>query len=167
MSDKLRATAGLDFRLPNDDLVGFIRAYDFAPLAGFLGPGIGTLREQVLRSVTDGWSIRELARALAWTLGWSMSVAQLVAQTETIRSANASALASYVAAGVELKVWIADSEPCSACSALDKRVVPIDRAFPLSYVGGGGPLPILYGPWRVFYPPAHPGCRCAIGAEVA
>jgi SPP1 gp7 family putative phage head morphogenesis protein len=92
--------------------------------------------------------------------------ARLIAMTETTHSAAQGTLRGYEASGVvKAMIWMTanDEKVCPYCGSLDGQTVGLQGNF-------SDALPPdlqakLSG--RTFKtPPAHPGCRCRIGAEV-
>lgn len=112
-----------------------------------------TTREQIRQLVgaqaEEGWSVEELARWIR-TLGedWSRQRALLIAATETATAYSLGALAAYADSGVvgETEWLTAPTDACPICAPLNGERAALGDPF------AGG----------VSYPPAHPGCRCAL-----
>lgn len=84
----------------------------------------------------------------------------VIARTETIRAANAGqsifwqqAVNNGLLTGMELREWIVtpDDRLCEICEPMEGQRVGLNDEFE---TGDGD---------RVFSPPAHPSCRCAVG----
>lgn len=76
-----------------------------------------------------------------------------IAATESSRAVHAGQLAEARASGViAAKRWLASSDACELCEALNNVEVPLDEPF---YVDPrGGPYAV------VMHPPRHPWCMC-------
>jgi HK97 family phage portal protein len=169
-SEAAQTELGLSIDLSNEQVISFVKSYAFKFADKTVDTSAGDVRDLVEQSESEGWSVKELGDALSKVSeSWDKSRAELIAKTETVRASNAGALASYKAAGIVKKVWIADSAACPYCNALDGRVIGIDDAFlkmgdSFQPEGADSALSIRYE--DVGYPPAHPNCRCSVGAEV-
>ncbi len=115
-----------------------------------------TTREQIQgligRQAAEGWSVQELAAAIRET-GATQSRARslLIARTETATAYSRGAIQAYQQSGVVKQLeWLTADSPCPICDPLDGQTVGLGKAF------ADG----------ISYPPAHPGCRCAIAPVV-
>ena len=122
------------------------------------------MQESVARWYTNGEPLSALTRDLAAT--FDERRAKLIAMTETTHSAAQGTLRGYEASGVvKALIWMTanDERVCPYCGALDGETVALDGKF-------SDRLPQdlqdkLKG--KTFaHPPAHPGCRCRLGAQV-
>ena len=108
------------------------------------------IRALVGRQAAEGWSIDELAEAIQQAgVTRSTSRATAIARTETTRAYSLGSLAAFEVSGqVDRVEWITaqDEKTCPICEPLDGRVVAMGNPF------DGG----------VYFPPAHPNCRCAL-----
>jgi SPP1 gp7 family putative phage head morphogenesis protein len=112
------------------------------------------LREAVAKSLEEGPSTRELAKAIEDSAAFSADRAEMIARTELAKAHSEGALEGYKAAAdagiVVLKEWL-DSDGCEECSQnADAGAIGLDDTFPTG------------DEW----PPAHPNCRCAIAPVV-
>jgi HK97 family phage portal protein len=127
-----------------------------------------TTRKAVQNSVARWYENGEHLDALTKDLKpiFGKRRARLIAMTETTHSAAQGTLRGYEASGVvKAMIWMTanDEKVCPYCGSLDGQTVGLQGNF-------SDALPPdlqakLSG--RTFKtPPAHPGCRCRIGAEV-
>ena len=122
------------------------------------------VRESVARWYTNGEPLSALTRDLSGV--FDERRARLIAMTETTSAAANGTHQAYTASGVvEAMTWQVanDERVCPYCGSLDGQIVALNGKF-------SDKLPVelqakLKG--RTFaVPPAHPGCRCRIGAQV-
>lgn len=97
---------------------------------------------------------------------WQERRAGKIAMEETVKINGAIAIATFAAAGVVYKRWVAaGSKSCPFCQSLDGRIVGIDGAFAREdealEVGGER----LTFSSNIGNPPAHKGCICSVEAE--
>ena len=99
---------------------------------------------------------------------WTASRAGTVANHEATRAGSAFLRASYIAAGVVMVRWVTRGQNCPLCSAMNGKVVEIQRAF----LGAGdvvdpadGETTPLEVSRNISHPPLHEGCDCGIIAE--
>jgi SPP1 gp7 family putative phage head morphogenesis protein len=110
------------------------------------------IRDLVGRQAAEGWSVEQLAKEIR-QLGEIETPrrAKLIAVTETASAYSRGSIAAYRESGVVQGLrWLTADSPCEICDPLDDTVAPLGEAF------AGG----------VTFPPAHPGCRCAIAPVV-
>lgn len=139
------------FDLANDQIQGLLTT-----LAKNVTKITETTREQIQgligRQAAEGWSVQELAAAIR-EAGVTQSAARatLIARTETATAYSRGAIAAYQQSGVVKQLeWLTADSPCPICDPLDGMTVGIGKSF------ADG----------IDYPPAHPGCRCAIAPVV-
>jgi len=114
-----------------------------------------TTRDQIQgllgKQAEEGWSIEQLADAIRQTGATSsVSRSELIARTETATAYSRGSILAYQESGVVTGMeWLTADSPCPICDPLNGMVVALDKTF------DGIP-----------YPPAHPGCRCAIAPVV-
>ena len=108
------------------------------------------IRALVGRQAAEGWSLDELADAIRQAgITRSAARAATIARTETTRAYSLGSIAAFQVSGqVDRLEWLTaqDEKTGPECAALDGRIVALGKAF------DGG----------VYFPPAHPNCRCAI-----
>lgn len=108
------------------------------------------IRALVGRQAAEGWSIDELAEAMQQAgVTRSAARATTIARTETTRAYSLGSLAAFEVSGqVDRVGWLTtqDEKTCPICEPLDGRIVAIGKPFDSG----------------VYFPPAHPSCRCAI-----
>jgi HK97 family phage portal protein len=110
------------------------------------------IRALVGKQAAEGWSVDDLAEQIA-ALGevQSPTRALLIAQTETAAAYTRGAVLLWQDSGVVSgKEWLTTEGACAVCAPLAGVVVGLAETFP------GG----------LFGPPGHPGCRCALAAQV-
>ncbi len=86
--------------------------------------------------------------------------AQRIAATETSRAMHAGQMASAQESGIVKELeWLASSDACERCLAIDGKRVPIGTPFWVDPKGG---------PYAVVdHPPLHPHCMCAAQEIIA
>lgn len=108
------------------------------------------IRALVGRQAAEGWSIDDLAEAIQQAgVTRSATRATVIARTETTRAYSLGSLAAFEVSGqVDRVEWLTtqDEKTCPICEPLDGQIVAMGKPF------DGG----------VYFPPAHPSCRCAI-----
>ena len=159
-----RIGIGFDYTLVNTRAQTWAQQY-----AGELIRGINDTTKQAVAQAVERWyGNGEPLSALIDDLqpAFSKKRAKLIAQTETTRSAAEGARHGFTESGVVTgMVWHTsnDERVCPWCGSLDGKIVSIN--------GGAfyDELPAeLQGRIKRHFevPPAHPGCRCRIGAQV-
>jgi len=164
-----RIELGLDFTIPPDEALAFIKDYSFKFGKKISESSVEIIRREIHKAVDEGLPFHQVRSNLIEKLdGVSASRAGMIAQTETIRAANAGAVNAYKSAGIEQIEWVASSDPCEFCGALDGTVIEIDDGFANlgdTLTGSeGGVLQLKYE--SLNYPPAHPNCECVAVAVV-
>lgn len=108
-----------------------------------------TVRESIAAGLEAGETSRDIARGLLPLFGPERALT--IAQSEASRSMHAGEVAAYEASGVVGGLeWLASSDSCSRCAALNGKRVKIGEPF---YVDPKG------GPYAVVtHPPLHPRC---------
>lgn len=106
------------------------------------------------RQAAEGWSVAELAAEIA-RLGEVASTtrAEVIARTETAAAYSRGSLLAYEQSGVVSHVeWLTaeDELTCPVCAPLNGVRAKLGAPFP------GG----------IYFPPAHPNCRCALSPVV-
>jgi len=110
------------------------------------------IRSTVEQAVNEGWSTKQLAKALREHYAFSPARAEVIARTELAMAESQGNLEAYIASGVvEKKRWILDPDPCPVCIANAAQ----------------GDIPLLQ-PFQggVMTAPQHPNCRCAIAPVI-
>lgn len=167
-SSAATAELGIKFDLSNAQVMEFMRAYAYKFAGKISATSADDVRAVMTNAYEQGSSLKEISGALQGVFdGWDKARADLIAQTESIRAANGGAILSYKLAGITKKIWIADSEACPYCAALNGRVVEIDTPFlkmgdSFHPDGASSAMQVTYE--DVGFPPAHPRCRCAVRA---
>lgn len=139
-----------------------------AQYSGELVRNIDATTQQGVRQAVERWygnreSLPALRRDLEPMFGARR--AKLIAQTETTRAASEGLRAGYRESGVVTgMVWktVNDEKVCPVCGGLDGTVVAIDGAF----YDAMTPELQQVARRRFEVPPAHPGCRCRMRAQV-
>lgn len=106
------------------------------------------LRKTLAEGVSRGEKIPSLASRVSSVYDEAKgSRAIKIARTETISASNQGALQAYDQSGVvERKQWLAESDACDDCLAMQGEIVGLHKSF------SGG----------VDAPPLHPNCRCTV-----
>ncbi|HMR01754.1 MAG TPA: phage portal protein [Candidatus Competibacter phosphatis] len=99
--------------------------------------------------------------------GWTATKAQKIAGQQAFEAGNALITSLYVAAGVTLLRWVANSGACPYCQKLDRKIIGIQDYFiqgGASVDGADGDEPMLVRR-NTRHPPLHRDCTCVIVAE--
>jgi len=148
-----------------DEILQFVREYVAVLGVRWSAANRGEL-EALLRDAT-GETADEQAAILEERLdGWEATEASKTGRRESTRSTNALAKAAYVLAGVTRLRWVADSESCPYCEALNGKVVGVNGTFVeggTNFQPEGAETPLLVRR-SVGHPPVHDGCNCSIVA---
>jgi hypothetical protein len=107
------------------------------------------LREGLERGEAYTWIAREVRRIFADPVR-----AYRIAATEGSRALHAGQLLAAKESGVVRGLrWLASSDACPRCLAIDGKEVPLGKPF---LVEGSGPYAV------VKHPPLHPNCFCTV-----
>jgi len=160
---------GLDFNIDPKEAREFIEQYSFKFAKKISETSAETVRQIVRQGVDEALPMIDIQRKLETKLGLNNKArAEMIAQTETIRAANAGAVNAYKDAGIEQLEWVASSEPCEFCEAMDGKIIGIEESFAAlnDTVSGtqGGSMKLSYE--ETNHPPLHPGCQCTAVAVV-
>lgn len=153
---------GFDFTAVNTAARDWARQYSGELIKGINDTTRQAVRESVARWYENGEHMDALTQDLAPTFGPKR--ARLIAATETTRSSAEAARQGYVASGVvTAMLWLTASDElvCPVCGELNGKVVSLDGSF------SDVLPPELQKAGKAFRaPPAHPNCRCRLGAKV-
>lgn len=127
------------------------------------------LAETLLPGITEGENLAQLVQRLKNVYGEKQErQLTVITRTEVNTALNAGAAETFELSGVEEHEWLASTDACEFCRALDGRIAKIGTPFvPL---GGaikgmqGGTYKIRYRP--IMHPTLHPNCTCTIVAVV-
>jgi SPP1 gp7 family putative phage head morphogenesis protein len=153
---------GFDWTLANLNARNWANRHTTALLEQ-LGVVSGRVAGQTIgRWINNGESFPKLIKDLEPVFGRRRS--ELIAATEVTRAYAQGTVEGYRESGLVRKlIWQAvfDERVCPFCGGLHNRVVGIDQSF-------DSKLPAdLQGKIKPFaLPPAHPGCRCFVIAEI-
>jgi len=99
---------------------------------------------------------------------WDAERGERIGHRESVQFSEAVAVASFVAWSVTRLRWVANSDACPLCAALDGKVVGIEKNF----VGKGdtvnpndGVTSPLTSSGNVGHAPLHAGCECSVVAD--
>lgn len=111
-------------------------------------------RDSLMQGVERGEALKEITVRVQRTFRDPVR-AQRIAMTETSRAQHAGQVQAARESGiVKGKRWLASSDACEKCLALDGKEVPLDSPFAVNPKGG---------PYAVVnHPPLHPHCMCAV-----
>ena len=155
---------GFDYTMIHTAAREWAREYSAQLIRGIDNTTQQAVRESVSRWYTNGEHLDALTRDLATI--FDEKRARLIAMTETTTAAANGTHQSYVASGVvTAMIWLTanDEKVCPYCGNLDGKTVELSGNF--SDVLPPELRAKLKN--RTFAkPPAHPGCRCRIGAQV-
>lgn len=126
------------------------------------------VRSTLADGIGQGESIPELTSRAQDLMGSATKYApERIARTESARAYLTSREDAWKESGVvERKEWLLSADPCEFCEAMAGKYAEVGEAFIPK--GGtltgtdGGVLSIDYT--ALDTPPAHPGCRCSLGA---
>lgn len=114
---------------------------------------IEAFREQLGQGMEQGESVKELNRRVMEIFDDPYRAAR-IGQTEASRASHAGQLWAAKESGVVAgKRWLASSDACEECKALDGVEKSLDEPFTIRKYGG--PYAV------VMMPPLHPFCMCA------
>ncbi len=154
---------GFDYTMVHTQAREWARAYSAELITNVNATTKQAVRESVARWYDNGEHLDALTKDLAPTFGKQR--ARLIAMTETTHSAAQGTLRGYRESGVvKAMVWMTanDEKVCPWCGSLDGQTVGLEGRF-----SDALPPDLLAKLKRPFAtPPAHPGCRCRIGAQV-
>lgn len=152
----------------SEGLLDFVGEYETAFAERQVGSSLGQLQE-ILRDTSPD----EIEAVIETRLAeWQEKRAGKVAEQESVQLGNAVARFAYLAAGVTLFRWVANSGACPLCRRLDGKVVGSEESFaePGDVVepDGEGPDGETPEPLTVhrktLHPQLHRGCSCLIAA---
>jgi hypothetical protein len=148
-----------------DDIPGFLEAYLDAVARRQVGSSIGQLRTLLEQAIEAG---QDPAESIEERLDrWEAQRPAQIAEKETHFANNALAKAFYVLVGVSEIRWVASGGSCPYCTALDGRVVGIQKFFVQKgedFEPEGAERPLAPRS-NISHPPVHDGCDCTIVAE--
>lgn len=98
------------------------------------------------RSVGEGLSMKQTAKAIRLEMGATNTWADMVARTETRRAVTAASLDTYREADIMYKEWLTADGGCDICGGYEDD----------------GAIPLDDGWGDVDGPPAHPNCLCVV-----
>lgn len=148
------------FNLFNPRILQYIQGQTFSfvqetldTLKGDVQTGLEQLRGLLAFSLEEGDTQRDLTRMIG-ALFTDPYRASRIAITEASRAVHGGDLLAMKESGVvKGKKWLASSDACDKCLALNGKEVPIDAPFVVD--AKGGPYAAVYGP------PRHPFCMCS------
>ena len=133
------------------------------------------LRHLLTRAILDGWTQKQISRAIQGEIGRSERSAKAIARTEIIRMHNTGRVRAFVDAGVKYVQWSAALErvkkgkgwkkkkgkrTCLICYKLHGKIVRVGTTFN-RYLTSKMQRQIKWMP--IHKPPdPHPNCRCTI-----
>jgi len=155
---------GFDYTMIHTAAREWAREYSAQLIQGIDSTTQTAVRESVSRWYTNGEHLDSLTRDLSSI--FDEKRARLIAMTETTTAAANGTHQSYTASGVvTAMVWLTanDEKVCPYCGALDGKIVDLKGKFSDALPPE---LQRKLGQRTFATPPAHPGCRCRIGAQV-
>lgn len=113
--------------------------------------------EQLARGLERGATLDQLTRRIE-QIFHDPDRAQMIAASEASRAYHGGQVLTAEESGeVSGKTWLASSDACEACLALNGKTVPLDQPFVEK--------PGRYG--RVMTPPLHPRCMCSLTYDLS
>lgn len=165
---------GFDYTLVHTAAQSWARDYGAELIRNVTQTTREAVRQSVSRWYQNGESLPALRRELQ-QLAFSERRAQLIAMTETTKAAAEGTHIGYVESGVVVEeIWMTanDEKVCNLCGdrGLAGQVISINGSFfdklPDNLREGLERRAVRNPNVRFSRPPAHPGCRCRIGARV-
>ena len=119
------------------------------------------LERTLVQGLDKGWSVDRITSQIRQSSSWNEATARSFARTETIAAQNGSAEATYRAAGVEGKVWIAtgDSRTRDTHLLADGQIQPINELFIVGASSGSYPGDVSFDAAE------RVNCRCRMAAQ--
>ena len=153
------------FDIYNPEVVNFINNYSYQFAVSTLqttrmklSNAYRRLQQELAQGVEQGQSLQQTT-AEVMRIFRDPQRAMTIAASEVSRAYHAgqeiAAKQSGVVAG---KKWLASSDACEACLALDGKIVALGE--PFIVLPKGGPYA------TVMYPPLHPRCACSMTEEL-
>lgn len=123
------------------------------------------LAEALIPGIVGGENMAQLAKRVGEVYGQKRDPhAKLIARTEMNTALNAGASETFAESGIKRQEWLASSDACEFCVALNGKTVVIGQPFAKlgSSIRGaqGGKYPVKYRP--ITHPTLHPQCTCTI-----
>lgn len=149
LTEELRAGAEGWFRAYMDNLVEVLPEKHYQRLAGLLD-GVDGDPEEIIEDQLKEWEENE---------------ADSIADRETNTAGEGVSRALWTLAGITLFVWVTSGDSCPLCQEMDGKVVGAERTFVSAgdivdpQDGSTAPLKVKS---KVFHPPLHKGCDCAV-----
>lgn len=167
------ASRGVDVRFDLDDskIKSYLDTYRFRFAERISKSSAERVREVLLTGQDEGKTVEQVKADLEGEFKrWDSDRAELVARTETMRAGNGGVRLAYIASDVTKMRWLAASDPCPICAALDGKVVGVTEDFVadgghLDYQDGDSSKSFTANYGALETPPCHPNCRCTIDAE--
>jgi hypothetical protein len=133
-----------------------------------------TLRDELMAGMEDGETISQLANRISdisdeWVEGWR---SEMIARTETARAFTTGHIEAWRSTGVVSRaIWVASSDACPFCLAMDGTAVELgenffDQGDEQTADWRGQEISIDHDYSDVNGPPLHPNCRCVLVAEL-
>jgi SPP1 gp7 family putative phage head morphogenesis protein len=140
----MKKWVGWDFEGTIKYMIQFLEGYDFPQITTLNNKQKKTIKEFLIASLTEGWTMNKLESEIE-TVTEDDSSARMIARSEVIRAANEGAILHYKEADIEKVKWIAvPSSPggrtCPRCLEMNGKEFLLKDA--------EGKIP-----W-------HPFCRC-------
>ncbi len=152
---------GIGFQVFNNRVLEFIRTWTYAfcdstneTSQHSVNEAVALLRQELAEGLSRGETAQNLTRRVA-KIFQDPARAHTIAATETARAmAGGQFLAAKESGVVRGLRWLASSDACSRCLAIDNKEVPLGEPFAVD--PGGGPYAV------VTHPPRHPLCQCSV-----
>ncbi len=152
---------GTGFAVFDSRVVEFIRTWTYAFCDSTnetsqhgVNEAVHKLRQELAEGLSRGETQMNLTRRVA-KIFQDPARAHTIAATETARAQHGGQLLAAKESGVVRGLrWLASSDACSRCLALDGKEVPLGEPFTVD--PGGGPYAVIT------HPPRHPFCQCSV-----
>lgn len=146
----MRKWVGFDFEGDIKYILEFLKTYDFGQITTLTEKKKKKLKEFLIQSIMEGWSVNKLEKEVE-TITKDENSARMISRSELIRCANEGTLLHYEDKGIEKVKWIATpSSPggrtCKRCLEMNGKILLLKDA--------KGKIPL------------HPYCRCCYSAVI-
>ncbi len=159
-------TVRAGFAVFNSRVLEFIRTWTYAfcdstneTSQHSVSEAVARLRQELSEGLSRGETAQNLTRRVA-KIFQDPQRAHTIAATETARAmAGGQVLAARESGVVRGLRWLASSDACSRCLALDGKEVALGEPFAVD--PGGGPYAVIA------HNPRHPLCQCTVAPVLA
>jgi len=149
-----------DLNLNQDTLIDFINHYQFKFAERISSTSVNDVRGIIREGYENGIDFDDLMDKLKEKF---IPRPEMVARSEVVRAANYGAKEAWRQAGIGRTQWLAGSDSCPYCLAVDGHTINIGESY-FELDDGFRPdetVPVMnFNYERVEAPPLHPNCTC-------